>query len=128
MCTLPIQSVPHKGTIFYVDQAHSLFTTHKPDLCIWDNCQRLHIFKTNIHPVDHFSFRYEPSNLQNKSICGKLPRKFTSSLFMPTIQIVIPIMVRQLSIILAEVVNDNSTTLKVQQTSLIPFVQEIMDK
>lgn len=47
---------------------------------------------------------------------------------MPTIQIVISIMVRQLSITVAEVVNSAFTALKAQKTGLIPLVQEIMDK
>lgn len=47
---------------------------------------------------------------------------------MPTIQIVISITFRQLSITVAEVVNDTSTALKAQKTSVILLVQEIMDK
>lgn len=47
---------------------------------------------------------------------------------MPTIQIVISITFRQLSITVAEVVNDISTALKAQKTSVILLVQEIMDK
>lgn len=47
---------------------------------------------------------------------------------MPTIQIVISITFRQLSITVAEVVNGTSTALKAQKTSVILLVQEIMDK
>lgn len=47
---------------------------------------------------------------------------------MPTIQIVISTMVRQLSTTLAEVITDISTVLKAQQISLIPLAQEIRDK